>query len=193
MPRRKGACCGEGSSVVTQILMGEGYLVKNCPSPFVIRLTTVIAPAARRAATRPLRHSLFTCQTAVSIPAARWRPGCEPIPAPMRGGRSADRRPGAAAPGWPAHDAAGRALARRPASNNVGRAPFGAPPWRFLAVGRASVCGIILRNPCSELLAARSYCLAGGAPDLPGLRLRAASRDATPRSAYGPPPEDAPR
>jgi hypothetical protein len=58
-----------------------------------------------------------------------------------------------------------------------GRAPLGAPPWRFLAGGRASVCGIILRNPCSELLAARSYCLAGGAPGLPGLRLRAASRD----------------
>jgi hypothetical protein len=25
-----------------------------------------------------------------------------------------------------------------------------------VAVGRASVCGIILRNPCSELLAAKS-------------------------------------
>jgi hypothetical protein len=44
--------------------------------------------------------------------------------------------------------------ALRPSSE--GRAPFGAPPWRFVAVGRASVCGIILRSPCSELLAAGS-------------------------------------
>ena len=56
-----------------------------------------------------------------------------------------------------ASHAAGQALKRsalRPSAE--GRAPLGAPPWRFLAVGRASVCGIILRNPCSELLAARS-------------------------------------
>ena len=30
-------------------------------------------------------------------------------------------------------------------------------------------------DPCSELLAARSSCLAGGVPDLPSLRLRAAA------------------
>jgi hypothetical protein len=39
-------------------------------------------------------------------------------------------------------------------------------------------------DPCSELLAARSSCLAGGVPDLPSPRLRAQPRDATPRSAF---------
>ena len=37
----------------------------------------------------------------------------------------------------PAHDAADQALARRLASNNVGRSPLGAPPWRFLGSGSA--------------------------------------------------------
>ena len=36
------------------------------------------------------------------VPAAHLRPGLETEPIPMRGGRSADRRPGAAAPGGPA-------------------------------------------------------------------------------------------
>jgi hypothetical protein len=36
-----------------------------------------------------------------------------------------------------AHDAADQALARRLASNNVGRSPLGAPPWRFLGSGSA--------------------------------------------------------
>jgi hypothetical protein len=40
-------------------------------------------------------------------------------------------------------------------------------------------------QPCSELLAARSYCLAGGAPDLPGQRLRAAAAGRHTCSANG--------
>ena len=48
-----------------------------------------------------------------------------------RGGRSAERRSGAAAPVWRAHNAARQALARRLASHDAGRSPLGAPPWRF--------------------------------------------------------------
>ena len=63
-----------------------------------------------------------------------------------RGGRSAEKRSGAAAPVGRAlgasqdareraYDAAGQALARRLASHDAGRSPLGAPPWRFWASG----------------------------------------------------------
>ena len=106
-------------------------------------------------------HSRSRCQTALQtahlVPAARCARVVNLCP-PREGWRSADRRPDAALSTRLGlhHDAARRAFARRPASHDAGRAPFGAPPWRFLAVGRASVCGIILRSPCSELLAAKS-------------------------------------
>ena len=48
-------------------------------------------------------------------------------------------------------------------------------------------------DPCSELLAARSSCLAGGVPDLPSPRLRAAAAGRhSPLRLTGPSPEDAP-
>jgi hypothetical protein len=81
---------------------------------------------------------VFTCQTALGVPAAHLRPGRELVPNPMRGGRSADRRTDAALRiRWACDDAACQALARRLASNNVGRSPLGAPPWRFLGSGSA--------------------------------------------------------
>src|SRR6476469_8118320 len=45
-------------------------------------------------------------------------------------------------------------------------------------------------DPCSELLAARSSCLAGGVPDLPSPRLRAAA--AGPHSPLPTPPSPLP-
>ena len=49
---------------------------------------------------------------------------------------------------------------------------------------RASVCGIVLRSACSELLAARVVVPGGRFPCLPNMRLRAAPRDATPLSIF---------
>jgi hypothetical protein len=43
-----------------------------------------------------------------------------------------------------------------------GRSPLGAPLRRFWAGGRASARGIVLRGSFSELLAAGSWCPAGG-------------------------------
>ena len=60
------------------------------------------------------------------------------------------------------------------ASHDAGRSPLGAPPWRFSA-GAALPSPALPPDPCSELLAARSSCLAGGVPDLPSPRLRAAA------------------
>src|SRR5262245_44819280 len=49
-------------------------------------------------------------------------------------------------------------------------------------------------DPCSELLAARSLCLAGGVPSLPGLSgYEPPPQDATPRSAFGSSPETGPQ
>src|SRR5262245_32289565 len=51
-----------------------------------------------------------------------------------------------------------------------------------------------LRIRASELLAARSLCLAGGVPSLPGLSgYEPPPQDATPRSAFGSSPETAPQ
>ena len=102
------------------------------------------ASAQQRGARRhaPLLYSFLQLSNSTLVPAARLRPGCEIVPAPTRGGRSADRRPGAAAPGWACQTRHARALAKRPASHDAGRAPLGAPPWRFVAVGRVSVSGV---------------------------------------------------
>src|SRR5438128_9295676 len=71
------------------------------------------------------------------------------------------------------------ALARRLASPcDRGRAPLGAPPWRFLGLRvRVSGSGIILRSACSD--APRGRVLVSGErfPCLPGLRLRAAAAE----------------
>jgi hypothetical protein len=54
-----------------------------------------------------------------------------------RGGRSAEKRSGAAAPVRRAMTRHARRLARRLASHDAGRSPLGAPPWRFWAPGAA--------------------------------------------------------
>ena len=136
---------------------------------------------------------VFTCQTALPVPAARLRPGHE-IESHLRGvggaptGARVRRHPvGHTITRW------ARALARRPASSNVGRAPFGAPPWRFVAGVRASVCSISSAaraasssqpSPSAWRAGSRTSRVRGYEPQ---------SRDATSCSAYGPSPEDAPR
>jgi hypothetical protein len=73
------------------------------------------------------------------VPAARLRPGHELVPAPIEGWAERRQTHGVRAkhPVGSARDAADQALARRLASNNVGRSPLGAPPWRFLGSGSA--------------------------------------------------------
>ena len=102
---------------------------------------------------------------------------CVLVPAPTRGGRSAERRPGAAAPGRPAHDAAGRALAKRPAFHDAERAPFGAPPWRFVAGVPRFRLRHFLRNPCSDAPRSQVVLPGGRGPGPPGARLRAAAAE----------------
>jgi hypothetical protein len=75
---------------------------------------------------------------------ARGLQPCFAHPEP-RGGRSAEKRSGAAAPVGRIMTRYARRLARRLASHNAGRSPLGAPPWRFFTRGRASVSGIIFR------------------------------------------------
>ena len=81
------------------------------------------------------------CQTAQLVPAARFlRPGFETLASrtPSEGWRSAESRTGACeAPGGPARNAAGQALARRLASHNAGRPPLGALTVAILGSGAA--------------------------------------------------------
>src|SRR6516164_319702 len=120
------------------------------------------------------------------------------------GGRSAERRSGAAAPVGRimcvkdarerAYDAIRQALARRLASHDAGRSPLGAPPWRFWAPGaalpspsapavlqrRAVAFGSVQRAPRTQVVVP-----GGRGPCLP--RRAVTSRppqDATPRSAF---------
>src|SRR5438128_12271489 len=84
------------------------------------------------------------------------------------------------------------ALARRLASPcDRGRAPLGAPPWRFLGL-RVRVSGsvILLRSACSD--APRSRVLVSGErfPCLPRLPVTSRQpRNTTPRSAFRTSPE----
>jgi hypothetical protein len=74
------------------------------------------------------------------LPAAHFAPGvlhrCFTHPE-SRGGRSAEKRSGAAAPVGHAITRHARRLARRLAPHDAGRSPLGAPPWRFWAPGAA--------------------------------------------------------
>jgi hypothetical protein len=74
----------------------------------------------------------------------------------MRGGRSAEKRSGAAAPVRHAMTRRTRRLARRLASHDAGRSPLGAPPWRFWAPGPRFSHRHSRRIGYSELLAPRS-------------------------------------
>jgi hypothetical protein len=86
--------------------------------------------------------ALFTFQTAqmFSFPRRVSAPGvlhpCFTHPE-SRGGRSAEKRSGAAAPVGRIMTRYARRLARRLASHDAGRSPLGAPPWRFWAPGAA--------------------------------------------------------
>src|SRR5262249_43942194 len=75
-----------------------------------------------------------------------------------------------------------RRLARRLASHDAGRSPLGAPPWRFWAPGPRFSHRHSRRIGYSELLAARSWCLAGDFPGLPGPAVTSRRRR-TPRLA----------
>src|SRR6266516_7901618 len=100
---------------------------------------------------------------------------------PSRGGRSAEKRLGAAL----AHPLGvhvtrhARRLARRLASHDAGRSPLGAPPWRFWAPGaalpapsapavlqrRAVAFGSVQRTPRTQVVVpgGRGPCLPGQA------------------------------
>jgi hypothetical protein len=107
------------------------------------------------------------------------------LPTPTRGGRSADRRSGACGHRLPARDAAGRELARLPCLRpSGGRAPIGAPPWRFSDPGPrylppAFPPGAVQPAPGST---GRSAGRAGSVPAESALR--AQPRHARPRSAF---------
>jgi hypothetical protein len=177
--------------VLMRILRGGGPLRENFlrsrPPPVMIRFTIITALPRKGggktfgSTTRGDRPRcdvrFFTCQTAVFVPAARLRPGDELESPPPRGGRSADRRTDAALRIRSArHNAADQALARRLASRNAGRSPLGAPPWRFLGSGSALPSAALPPQRVQRGSSRRrSYCLAGGCPCLPGLRLRAAA------------------
>jgi hypothetical protein len=109
-------------------------------------------------------YAFFTCQTAHLPPSLKLRRASLQTRHSRRRRRAFPQRDGAQVVKWypPRRGVGGaptgarvqrhpvgyamtrhaRALARRPASHNAGRAPLGAPPWRFVAGGRASVCGI---------------------------------------------------
>jgi hypothetical protein len=130
----------------------------------------------------------LTIQTAPLVPAAhfcvRVLHPCFTHPEP-RGGRSAEKRSGAAAPVGRimcvtdarerAYDAIRQALARRLASHDAGRSPLGAPPWRFFTRGRASVSGMTRIRAASSSQPGRSAWRATSRASR-GERLRAARR-----------------
>src|SRR5262245_29853200 len=81
---------GEGGSVPTQVLMGEGATSKKLPLTQSFRCSTIEPSPARGEGISRNRTArgdaprcdihIFTCQTAQRIPAARWRPGCDLVP-----------------------------------------------------------------------------------------------------------------
>jgi hypothetical protein len=102
-------------------------------------------------------------------------------PSPWRGGRSADRRTISVV-----------ALVRRDgsapsgcgASHDAGRSPLGAPPWRFLAGGRASISGIASGSVqrCSSQPGRHAWRAVSRTSRARGYEPR--PQDATPRSAF---------
>ena len=71
-------------------------------------------------------HPYSRCQTAVFVPAARSRPGFVYFH-PDEGWRSADRRPGAAAPGGPPRHTRNERIMRAPLCHAAGRGACEAP------------------------------------------------------------------
>ncbi len=130
--------------------------------------------AAREANRWPSSRFTMSNSAVLFVPAARCcaRVGLYPFaPDPKRGGRSADRR-----------TISGVAFARRDGSARVSAARPMTRDARLSALhrggfwpGAALPSPALPPDPYSELLAARSSCLAGGVPDLPSPRLRAAA------------------
>jgi hypothetical protein len=152
-----------------------------------------------------LRHS-SRCQTAQLVPApALLRPGFASLlhSPPLRGGRSAEKRSGAALthPLGVHVTRHARRLARRLASHDAGRSPLGAPPWRFWAPGAALSSRIARlgfrfdKHPDRLQRAPRSQVVVPGGrgPYLPGQRLQAAAAGRHTRSAFRMSPDDAPQ
>src|SRR5262249_14215299 len=120
-----------------------------------------------------------------------------------RGGRSAEKRSGAAAPVGRIMTRYARRLARRLASHDAGRSPLGAPPWRFWASGprfrlllRAPSynggqlpSGSVQRAPRSQVVVPGGR--GPGPPEANGYK--PPPQDATPRSAFRMSPDDAPQ
>ncbi len=178
----------------------------SCLGEYAHLVARAFRNSAARGDTPRCDIRVFTCQTAHLVPAARLRPGLEIESRTTRGGRSADRRPGAAAPGWACNNAARPGACERPAPmarrktrvnalmSRRERAPLGAPPWRFSAPVPRFRLRHFLRSSCSDAPRGRVIMPAGRCP----VTSRACGyepqpQDATPRSAYGPSPEDAPR
>src|SRR5262249_52890268 len=141
--------------------------------------------------------SISRCQTAHLVPAAhvcvRVLQLCFAHPE-SRGGRSAEKRSGAAAPVGHAITRHVRRLARRLASHDAGRSPLGAPPWRFWASGPRFrllrrppsynggqlPSGSVQRAPRSQVIVP-----GGRLPGPPGANgYKPPPQDATPRSAF---------
>jgi len=152
-------------------------LVRTRPN---LRLPAATHRVARAIAARAwaVGRRLFSrCQTAQSssFPRRVVAPGFlldVRVHPRSRGGRSADRR---------TCSVVARVKRDLSAPSGVRRVP-----WRGTLASRRSTVAIFgrgprfhlrhcLQDPCSELLAARSSCLAGGVPDLPSPRLRAAA------------------
>ena len=126
----------------------------------------------------------LTFQTANLVPAARWRPGF-PTFHPNEGWAERRQAHRCSGTGWPAItlQAGHPAGCPRP-SKPEGRAPLGAPPWRFWVRSRASISGIasgsVQRAPRGQVV------VPGGRgtqpPEASGYEPQ--PRDATPRSAF---------
>src|SRR5262249_32634934 len=122
------------------------------------------------------------------VPAARW---CARVLLvlcsihPMRGERSAERRRSSVV-ALVTRD--GPRLARRGA-RPAGRARLSAPRRGDFGPGAALPSPALPPDPCSELLAARSLCLAGGVPGLLGPTVTSRGR----RTPLPAPPSARPR
>ena len=134
---------------------------------------------SRRAANR-WPSSRFTMSNSVVLLRSRGallRPGCpcDSRPSPKnpkeRGGRSADRRTISLSRLRDATDPHQRGAAR-PMTRDARLSALHRGDFR---PGAALPSPALPPDPYSELLAARSSCLAGGVPDLPSPRLRAAA------------------
>ena len=116
------------------------------------------------------------CQTAQSssFPRRVLRPGFVLVIASIperRGGRSADRRT-ISFVAFVRRDCPHQRGAARPMTRDARLSALHRGGFR---PGAALPSPALPPDPCSELLAARSSCLAGGVPDLPSPRLRAAA------------------